>query len=84
MKNLILSLFMMAGGLVLGQVDSNSLAVVDKIDGYCIFIYSQPVSKYEVLGEAKSYATPYNGLNERMNRIIKTTIKNTPRLTASL
>jgi hypothetical protein len=78
MKNLILALFLLAGGYAFGQSDSTGAAIAEKVDGYYIYLLSKPAVEYEVLGVVSVGSTATNGYNERKDKMIRKVSKKYP------
>ncbi len=67
------------------QTTNENSAIVNKIDGYYIFIESKPLKEYEVLGDIKSPGVVWNGRPaEMMNVMMKRLKKDYPKADAIL
>lgn len=76
--------FLFIAGILLstgafGQLDSNSLATVEKIQGYYVYILSKPLQDYEVIGTVTVGSTATNGYNERRKKMIRKLSKEYPK-----
>ena len=76
MKSLLVSFLMMAGGVCFGQSsDSERVGIIQKVDGYYIYMFSSPEEDYETLGFIKPARIVWTGKPKEMFRLMMNKIR---------